>query len=104
MDARELHLSPVVRSSTIRTSRARWRTGWTTIPCCLFPIYKTITDPDSDAEYHIVGWVGFTSRSFDANGNTGVVKGSFDKVIWEGIQSQSGNNLNYGTTTIELVE
>ena len=35
---------------------------------------------------------------------SGKVNGAFEKVIWEGIQSQSGNNLNYGTTTIELVE
>jgi hypothetical protein len=73
-------------------------------PVLLFPIYDRITGSGSGAEYHVVGWVAFHVTSYNANGNTGVVRGSFKKVIWEGIQSQSGNNLNYGTTTIELVE
>lgn len=73
-------------------------------PVLLFPIYDRITGSGSGAEYHVIGWVAFHVTSYDANGNSGVVQGSFKKVIWEGIQSQSGNNLNYGTTTIELVE
>jgi hypothetical protein len=73
-------------------------------PVLLFPIYDRITGSGSGAEYHVVGWVAFHVSSYDANGNNGKVNGAFEKVIWEGIQSQSGNNLNYGTTTIELVE
>lgn len=70
----------------------------------LFPIYKTITGSGSNAEYDIVGWVGFEVSSFVANGSTGKVKGAFTKVIWEGIQSNSGAGLNYGVRTVELVE
>lgn len=73
-------------------------------PVLLFPIYDRIIGSGSGAEYHVVGWVAFHVSSYEANGSSGKVKGSFEKVIWEGIQSQSGNNLNYGTTTIELVE
>jgi len=73
-------------------------------PVLLFPIYDRITGSGSTAEYHVVGWVAFHVTSFSADGSTGKVEGSFEHVIWEGIQSQSGNNLNYGTTTIELVE
>jgi hypothetical protein len=73
-------------------------------PVLLFPIYTTITGSGSNAKYDVVGWVAFHVTSFDANGNTGIVNGYFTQVIWEGIQSQTGNNLNYGTTTIELVE
>jgi len=73
-------------------------------PVLLFPIYDTITGSGQGAQYHVIGWVAFHVTSYNASGNTGVVKGSFKKVIWEGVQSQSGNNLNYGTTTIELVE
>jgi hypothetical protein len=73
-------------------------------PILLFPIYDRITGSGSGAEYHVVGWVAFHVSAYDANGSGGKVNGSFEKVIWEGIQSQSGNNLNYGTTTIELVE
>jgi putative Flp pilus-assembly TadE/G-like protein len=73
-------------------------------PVLLFPIYDRIIGSGSGAEYHVVGWVAFHVSSYEANGSTGKVKGAFEKVIWEGIQSQSGSNLNYGTTTIELVE
>jgi hypothetical protein len=70
----------------------------------LFPIYRSISGSGSTAVYNVIGWVGFNVTSFQANGSTGKVKGAFTKVIWEGIQSKSGNNLNFGTRTIELVE
>jgi len=73
-------------------------------PVLLFPIYDRITGSGQGANYHVVGWVAFHVTDYTANGNQGTVEGSFKKVIWEGIQSQSGKNLNYGTTTIELVE
>jgi hypothetical protein len=73
-------------------------------PVLLFPIYDRIIGSGQGAEYHVVGWVAFHVTSYNANGNSGKIYGSFKEVIWEGIQSQSGNNLNYGTTTIELVE
>jgi len=73
-------------------------------PVLLFPIYDRITGSGQGAEYHVVGWVAFHVTDYVANGNVGRVNGSFKEVIWEGIQSQSGSNLNYGTTTIELVE
>jgi hypothetical protein len=70
----------------------------------LFPIYKSIKESGSNAEYDIAGWVGFKVSSFKATGSEGTVNGSFTKVIWEGIQSDTGNNMNYGTYTIQLVE
>lgn len=73
-------------------------------PVLLFPIYDTITGSGSGAEYNIIGWVAFHVTDYTAGGSTGKVKGYFDKVIWEGIQSSTGGNANYGTKTIELVE
>jgi secretion/DNA translocation related TadE-like protein len=70
----------------------------------LFPIYEKITGSGSNAEYVIVGWVGFQVTRFHASGSTGKVYGSFTKVIWEGIQSNSGAGLNYGVRAIALVE
>ncbi len=69
----------------------------------LFPIYKTISGSGSNAIYDVVGWVGFTVTKYQASGSTGKVWGSFTKVLWEGVQSNSGSNLNFGTRTIELV-
>lgn len=70
----------------------------------LFPIYKTITGSGSNAEYDVVGWVAFKVTSFVASGSTGKVRGSFEKVIWEGIGSQSGGGANYGVRTVQLVD
>lgn len=73
-------------------------------PVLLFPIYDRITGSGSNAQYHIIGWVAFHVTAYNANGNTGKINGYFEKVIWEGVQSQNGTNLNYGTTAIQLVE
>jgi len=70
----------------------------------LFPIYKTLIGTGSNAKYEIVGWVGFKVSYFDPNGSKSYVEGSFVSVVWEGIHSKSGQNLNYGVRAIELVE
>ena len=70
----------------------------------LFPIYKTIKGSGSGAVYDIVGWVGFRVTGFNAGGSTGKVQGSFTKVVWEGVGSESGAGLNYGVRAIQLVE
>jgi len=70
----------------------------------LFPIYKTILGSGSNAEFDVVGWVGFKVSSFHARGSTGKVRGAFTEVIWEGVQSQSGAGLNYGVRAIQLIE
>jgi hypothetical protein len=70
----------------------------------LFPIYKTITGSGTNAEFDVVGWVGFKVTSFEASGSSGKVRGAFTEVIWEGIQSNSGANLNYGVRSVALVE
>ena len=51
-----------------------------------------------------VGWVGFKVTDYDANGSSGKVYGAFTEVIWEGIQSTSGNNTNYGVRAVALIE
>ena len=70
----------------------------------LFPIYKTLVESGSNAEYDVVGWVGFRVASFQAGGNSGKVQGAFTEVIWEGVQSTTGAGMNYGVRTIQLVE
>ncbi|MBA2536597.1 MAG: hypothetical protein H0V20_04080 [Actinobacteria bacterium] len=70
----------------------------------LFPIYTKILGSGSNAEYDVVGWVGFEVTDYQANGSTGWVRGSFTEVTWEGVQSESGEGLNYGVRAIQLVE
>ena len=70
----------------------------------LFPIYDRITLQGSNAIYHIVGWVGFHVTDSHAGGSTGWVRGWFDRVYWEGIQSDSDSQPDFGARTIQLVD
>ena len=70
----------------------------------LFPIYRTLLGTGSTAQYDIVGWVGFKVSYFNPNGSKSFVKGSFVSVVWDGVRSQSGTNMNYGVRAIQLVE
>jgi len=70
----------------------------------LFPIYRTLIGSGSNAQYDIIGWVGFRVTHFNPNGSKSFVKGYFTSVTWQGIQSQNGAGLNYGVRAIQLVE
>ena len=69
----------------------------------LFPIYDTLTGPGTNAQYNVIGWIGFHVTSYQANGSKGWVKGWFTRVIWAGIQSTSSSGSNWGAKTIQLV-
>jgi Flp pilus assembly protein TadG len=71
----------------------------------LFPVYDTLTGNGSNAQYHIIGWVGFFITGVDKNGNNGDVSGYFTRVIWTGIQASSagGGGPNYGARAVQLV-
>jgi hypothetical protein len=72
----------------------------------LFPIYKTIVGPGSNAQYDVIGWVGFHVTGFDPSGSNGKVFGWFTRRISEGIQvstSPSQNTPDYGVRAIQLV-
>jgi Flp pilus assembly protein TadG len=72
----------------------------------LFPVYDTLTGTGSNAEYHIIGWVGFFITGVDAHGNNGNVSGYFTRVIWTGIQASSagGGGPNLGARAVQLVD
>lgn len=70
----------------------------------LFPIYRTIFGPGSNAQYDIIGWVGFVPTSFSAGGSSGTINGSFKRVMWEGIASTSPSQPAFGAYTVSLVE
>jgi hypothetical protein len=70
----------------------------------LFPVYDKTKGQGSNFEYHVIGWVGFVVTGFKGNGNKGTVDGYFVRVIWEGIQSETGEEEDFGVRTIKLVE
>jgi hypothetical protein len=56
----------------------------------LFPVYDTLTGGGSNASYHIIGWAAFHVTNYVAGGTDATISGWFDRVIWDGIVSQSG--------------
>jgi len=57
----------------------------------LFPVYRLIKGPGSNARYDIIGWVGFVIDSYDASGSTGVINGHFTRYTTDGVPAESGN-------------
>jgi secretion/DNA translocation related TadE-like protein len=73
----------------------------------LFPVYDQIIGTGSNAQYHVIGWVGFHLLSYDARGSSGSITGYFTEVIWSGLQYTSGGSgqpPNFGARSVQLVE
>jgi Flp pilus assembly protein TadG len=72
----------------------------------LFPVYDTLNNQGSNAEYHIIGWVGFHIDSIEVHGTSGSISGYFTQVIWTGIQASTagGGGPNFGARTVQLVD
>lgn len=70
----------------------------------LFPVYRKLTGPGSNAQYDIIGWVGFIIRSYATNGSNGTLTGEFTRYIAEGLTVEnSGGPPDTGVHEIELV-
>jgi hypothetical protein len=70
----------------------------------LLPVYRKLTGTGSNAKYDIVGWVGWHLTGMDLQGNNEKLFGHFTQVIWEGIQSETGSEPDFGVRAIELVD
>ncbi len=72
----------------------------------LFPVYRLLTGPGSNAKYDIIGWIGFVITSYDNSGSNGWLKGHFTRYIADGIQAETGGggNPDFGVHKIELVD
>lgn len=69
----------------------------------LFPVYDTLTGTGSNAQYNIIGWVAFHLDSINDQGTSGTLTGYFTRVIWDGIQSKSGQNIpDFGVYSVSL--
>jgi hypothetical protein len=70
----------------------------------LFPVYRKLTGPGSNAQYDIIGWIGFIIRSYSTNGSNGSLTGEFTRYIAEGLPFEnSGGPPDTGVHEIELV-
>jgi Flp pilus assembly protein TadG len=69
----------------------------------LFPVYRVIKGPGSNALYDIIGWVGFVPTSFNPSGSNGTITGSFTSYIADGVQVTSCGCADLGVHKVELV-
>jgi secretion/DNA translocation related TadE-like protein len=69
----------------------------------LFPVYRLLTGPGSNAKYDIIGWVGFVITSFNPSGSSGTITGHFTSYTAQGIQVTTGGNPYFGVHKVELV-
>jgi Flp pilus assembly protein TadG len=70
----------------------------------LFPVYRLLTGPGSNAKYDIIGWVGFVITSYDASGSSGTLNGYFTSYTASGVQVTTGGNPYFGVHKVELVD
>jgi Flp pilus assembly protein TadG len=70
----------------------------------LFPVYDSLAGNGSNAQYNVIGWVAFHLDAYGGKGDSGWLQGYFTRVIWEGIQSKSNQNIpDFGVYSVSLV-
>jgi hypothetical protein len=76
----------------------------------LFPVFKTLTGTGQNAQYDIIGWIGFYLTGFDTHGNSATLHGYFTQYIAEGILAKHAPGSGgvpssfFGVTSIQLIE
>jgi Flp pilus assembly protein TadG len=76
----------------------------------LFPVFKTLDGTGSNADYDIIGWIGFYLQSYDIHGNSATLHGYFTSYIAEGILSKHSPGSGgvpssfFGVKSIQLIE
>jgi Flp pilus assembly protein TadG len=73
----------------------------------LFPVFKTLSGTGQNAEYDIIGWIGFHLESFEVQGHSASLKGYFTEFIAQGILSSTGpgpgSAQGFGVKSIQLI-
>jgi hypothetical protein len=67
----------------------------------LLPVYREMQEHNGKARYHVVGWTGFHLSGYDSK--TRWLRGWFERVVWDGIQSRSGSGHDFGVRTVALI-
>ena len=72
----------------------------------LFPVYKPpIVLSGSNAQFNIIGWVGFQITGSSGGGNSGTIYGSFTRYIAQGLQATNpGSQSDFGVRAVQLVQ
>jgi Flp pilus assembly protein TadG len=76
----------------------------------LFPVFKTLTGTGSNADYDIIGWIGFKLTSYTTHGNNSTLSGYFVSYIAQGILAKKAPGTGgvpsslFGVKAIQLVE
>jgi hypothetical protein len=74
----------------------------------LFPVFKTLDGGGQNAEYEIIGWIGFYLDSWEQHGNSASLTGHFTEFIAQGILATgggaSGPSSTWGVKSIQLIE
>jgi Flp pilus assembly protein TadG len=76
----------------------------------LFPVFKTLDNGGQNAEYDIIGWIGFYLTGYDVHGNNATLHGYFTTYIAQGILAHSAPGSGgvpsslFGVKSIQLIE
>jgi putative Flp pilus-assembly TadE/G-like protein len=72
----------------------------------LFPVFKVLKGTGQNAEYFIIGWIGFKITDFKIHGHTATLEGVFTEYIAQGILASSGSGIppSFGVKSIQLIE
>lgn len=74
----------------------------------LFPVFKTLAGGGQNAEYEIIGWIGFYLDSWKQHGNSASLTGHFTEFTAQGILAGSGGgsgpSSTWGVKSIQLIE
>jgi Flp pilus assembly protein TadG len=56
----------------------------------MFPVYRLLRGPGSNAVYDIIGWVGFVITSYNTSGSDGTIYGHFTRYVTDGVPAEHG--------------
>ena len=76
----------------------------------LFPVFKTLDGTGQNAQYDIIGWIGFYLTGYHVHGNSATLDGYFTSYIAQGILSTSAPGSDgvpssfFGVKSIQLIE